>query len=297
MSRIYLMPFALAVLAGGLSRTASANVMPAPWTPPAQYSLDMEVKSEGETFVLHRAVSMGRTRSEMDLPNGETVVVLEMGDEAGTVYTLLPAQGVGIKQTSVTTEALVQELEEEQLESTGEGLEEEVVMEPAQIQHMKKQTVDGIPCNLYAITLDGHTACTWNDVNTQRPVRMQSEDGRITWKNYRAEPQDEKLFQIPADYEIQDMDVLVEDMNAAGMGSMVSAVPGPGGMDGWDGNGMELGIAAQFGSVLGAGFDTGIGGALDGALGAMAGQYLGGTVGQMFGRGAGETQIEEASGE
>ena len=276
-----------------VASASSANVMPAPWTPPAQYSLDMEVKSEGETFVLHRAVSMGRTRSEMDLPNGETVIVLEMGDEAGTVYTLLPAQGVGIKQTSVTTEALVQEPEEEQLESTGEGLEEEVAMEPAQIQHMKKQTVDGIPCNLYAITLDGHTACTWNDVNTQRPVRMQSEDGRITWKNYRAEPQDEKLFQIPADYEIQDMDVLVEDMNAAGMGSMVSAVPGPGGMNAWGGNEMNLGIAAQFGSVLGAGFDSGMGGALDGTLGAMAGQYLGGTVGQMFGRGANETQIEE----
>jgi hypothetical protein len=265
---------------------AKADVMPAPWTPPSEYSLDMEVKSEGETFLLHRAVSHGRTRSQMELPNGEEVIVLELGDEAGTVYTLLPSQRVGIKQTTATTEALVDELEEERLDSMmeEEGVSEEVAMEPAQIKHMKRQTVDGVDCNLYAITMDGHTACTWNDVETHRPVRMQSEDGRITWKNYRAGAQDEALFQIPAEYQIQDMDVLDEELNAAGMESIAESVPGPGGMNAWGGNGVGLGIAAQLGSGLGAGFDTGLGGALDGTLGAMAAQYLGGTVGDMLGR-------------
>lgn len=276
-----------------MAPAATANVLPAPWTPPSEYSLDMEVKSEGETFVLHRAVSQGRTRSEMELPNGQQIIVLELGDEAGTVYTLLPDQKMGIKQTSATTEALAQELEEERLDAEAEGVEEEVTMEPAQIKHMKEQTVDGVACNLYAITLDGHTACTWNDVKTQRPVRMQSEDGRITWKNYRAQPQDEELFQVPADYEVQDMDVLVEELNTAGMGSVVEEVPGPGGMNAWGGNGMGLGIAAQLGTGLGEGFDTGMGGALDGTLGAMAAQYLPGTVGGMFGRGINGSGLEE----
>jgi hypothetical protein len=283
----------MTAMVAAMATGASADVMPAPWTPPSEYSLDMEVKSEGETFLLHRAVSQGRTRSEMELPNGQHIIVLEMGDEAGTVYTLLPEQKMGIKQTSAATDAVVQELEEERLDAEFDSVEEEVTMEPAQIKHMKEQTVDGVDCNLYAITLDGHTACTWNDVKTQRPVRMQSEDGRITWKNYRARSQDEELFQVPADYEIQDMDVLVEELNTAGMGSMVEEVPGPGGMNAWGGNGMGLGIAAQLGTGLGEGFDTGMGGALDGTLGAMAAQYLPGTVGQMFGRGINGSPTEQ----
>jgi hypothetical protein len=265
-----------------MAQTTSAGVLPAPWTPPAEYSLDMEVQSKEDTFVIHRAVSMGRTRSVIELPSGEEVVVLELADDAGTVYTLLPELGIGIKQTAATAEALAHELEEERLETTGE-LEEDVAITPAQIQHMKKQTVDGVPCNLYAITVNGHTACTWNDVETQRPVRMQAGDNRIFWKNYVAGPQDEELFQVPADYEIQDMDLLIEDLNAAGMGSIVEAVPGPGGMNAWGGNGMGLGIAAQLGSGLGAGFDAGLATALDGTLGAMASQYLEGTVGDMLG--------------
>ena len=292
MTRIQLASLVTSMIAA-MTSAATADVMPAPWTPPSEYSLDMEVKSQGETFMLHRAVSNGRTRSEMELPNGQQIIVLEVGDEAGTVYTLLPEQKMGIKQTSATTDALAQELEEERFDAEFDAAEEEVAIAPAQIKHMKEQTVDGVDCNLYAITLDGHTACTWNDVKTQRPVRMQSEDGRITWKNYQAEAQDEELFQIPADYEIQDMDVLVEELNTAGMGSMVEEVPGPGGMNAWGGNGMGLGIAAQLGTGLGEGFDTGMGGALDGTLGVMAAQYLPGTVGEMFGRGVNENAVEE----
>jgi hypothetical protein len=236
----------------------------------------MEVKSKGETHVLHQAVSMGRVRTEMELPNGQQLIVLEMGDEAGTVYTLFPDQAVGIKQTSATKQALAEAIDPERNVSR-DAVQEENGSEPAQIKHMKRETVDGISCNLYAITQGGHTACTWNDVKTQRPVRMESEDGRITWKNYRVAPQKEELFQIPAGIQIEDMGVWIEEMHAAGMGSMLQAVAG------WRDASSEN-ANETWESGWDAGLDPGMGGALDGTLGAIAGQYLGGTVGEMFGR-------------
>jgi len=290
MIRLPLALLAISAIAGGLG-PAQAGVMPAPWTPPSQYSLDMEVKSQGETHVLHRAVSMGRTRTEMELPNGQQLIVLEMGDEAGTVYTLFPDQGVGIKQTSASKQALAEAVGAERSVPREGAVQEESGSEPAQIQHVKRQTVDGIPCNLYAITQGGHTACTWNDVKTQRPVRMQSEDGRITWKNFRAAPQKEELFEIPAGMQIEDMAVWIEEMNAAGMGSMLQAVAGW--RDSENTNETGLGNAAQWGNGWDAGLDPGMGGALDGTLGAIAGQYLGGSVGEMFGRDVAGNPMEE----
>jgi hypothetical protein len=176
----------------------------------------------------------------------------------------MPEEKMGIKQTAATMEKLAAKADAPAPDTEGSS------STSAKIENMGRETIDGIECNKYAFTTEGQTAYSWNDVATGRPVRMKSEQGTIDWKNYKAGPQKKELFEAPKDYEIQDMDAIMEQMSASGMGSMAGAMMG--------------GMGGQMGSGLGAGFGSALGAGLGGPLGAMAGQYLGGVVGGMVGK-------------
>lgn len=265
------------------------------WKAPAEYRIDMEVDAEGQHFTMHRFISNGKTRSDMKTPDGMEFVMLEMGDADGTSYTLMPEEKSAIKQTRTGMEAIAAKVSPEVAAKTALS-PDEVPPAPGNMVNAGREKVDGIECDKLIYTFDGVTATSWVDAATGRPVKMESAQGTIEWKNYVAGSQKKELFAVPSDYQVTDVDEMMKQMSDSGMGGALSGMLGGGGMGGlgalggmagMPGGGLG-GMAQNFGGQMGSNFGAGLGGALGGALGgplgAMAGQYLGGAVGGMVGK-------------
>ncbi len=277
---------AIAAAGVGAAPAHAAATAPPGWNAPAEYRLDLEVDSNGEHLVMHRFVSNGRMRTEMTTGDGGSFVMLEMGDADGTSWMLVPGEKTGIKQSAKGMAAAAATAAKRSAAASETGDADPQGVAPA-VERVGRETVDGIECDEYAFTVDGETATSWNDAATGRPVKMESAQGTIAWKNYAAGPQEAGLFAPPEDYAIHDMDAMMKQASDAGMGGMLQGVMGGAGL-GFPGaggvGGMAQGMAGRMGGGIGAGLGATLGGALGGPLGAMAGEYLGGEIGGMIGR-------------
>jgi len=263
---------------------------------PESYSVDLAVKSPGSDITMKRAIDRGRIRTEFET-DGQTMVMIELGDEKGTQYMLMPSDKRAIKQTRTGMEAMAKQV--------GHNLEE-MSADPGgppadvKIEDLGSEKIADAAARKIRFSMESGTVVAWFDPASGAPLRMESDAGgqksTMEWKNFKSGPQPAALFEVPKKYEVTDMDEMMAQMKSlqGGPGSaQLSALMGSSGVAGMAGMGGGLnGIAGQmgqnFGSSMGSSFGGALGGALGGPLGAIAGQYLGGKVGGAIGKKAAE---------
>lgn len=259
----------VALVGLGLTSVATAGPLP-DWQRPDAYSVDMEMSSDGETFTMQQTVDHDRTRTHLVM-DGDEMILLDLPDDGGTTYTIMPSEKMAMKQTAADRAAMGVKAEKTDAAPAPD----------AKIEPLGPDKVDGVDAQKYRISSPEGEVLAWFDAKTSAPVRMESNaDGKkgvIRWKNWKTGPQKADLFAVPKDYEIQDMGEISRMMQS--MGGMPGGMPGmsmPGGAMG--------GLGGQMGSQFGAGVGSQLGAAFGGPLGAAAGHYIGGKVGGMIGR-------------
>ena len=265
--------------------TASMGAIGLPqYKEPEAYSVDMVIHSPKADMVMKRFIDEGRIRSEIT-SGDQDVVMIEMGDEKGTSLMLMPKEKRAMKQSRAATESAM----DDKMKKKMKGAEaNDAVATPVEVkvEDLGDETLDGRSLKKLRMTVPDGTALGWFDKATGAPARMEGtvngETTTLEWKNFKAGPQPAKLFEVPKDYELMDMDEMMSKMKGmggpGGMGGM-AGMPGMGGV-----GGMVGGMGQSMGQNLGGSLGSSLGGMLGGPLGAMAGQYVGGKVGGMIGK-------------
>ncbi len=249
------------------------------YQPPSAYSEDLVINADGKTYTLKRAIDGTKMRTDMTM-DGQNMIMIEMGDERGTMYTLMPDQKEAMKTSRAAMDEMTGGKMSEQenktaTQSTSSGEPTDVT-----IEDLGDDTVNGTVARKMRLTSSDGVVMAWFDKSTGGPLRMQSTtDGKpatIEWQNHKAGPQEAKLFEVPKGYKVDDMDEMVAQMKKMG------------GMEGMA-KGMMSGMTQGMGGNMGAQLGSALGGSLAGPLGSMAGQYIGGRVGSAIGKKAGDT--------
>ena len=243
---------------------------------PEAFREDLVINSKKTSMTMKRFVDHGKMRTEMKT-DGQEFVMIEMGDEKGTIYTIMPEQKTAMKQSS---KALAKSSEQKS-EDPGSTPSADL-----KVVDLGEETVDGVAARkLRMIVGKEGDALGWFDKTTGAPLRMESladgEKTTIEWKNRKTGPQDAELFAVPKGYEVMDMEEMMKKMGGmGGMGGMAGMGGGLGDMAKGYAGGMAQSMASNLGGSLGAS----LGGALGGPLGSIAGRFIGGKVGGMIGK-------------
>ncbi len=245
------------------------------YAPPASYSEDVVITSEGRTFTMKRAIDGPKTRTEFAMEKQSTVMI-ELGDERGTSYQLMPDRKEGIKQSRAAMDEMTGgRMSRMEAEHAGDAAKDAGAPPDMKVEDLGDDTVSGAAARKLRLTSSDGTVLAWFEKATGAPLRMENtSEGKtavVEWKNRKLEPQPAELFEVPKNYKLTDMDEMVEKMKSMG------------GMRGM-GEGMMSGMMQGMGANMGASFGAGLGASLGGPLGAMAGQYIGGRVGGMIAR-------------
>jgi len=241
------------------------------WVPPPSYSEDLVMLSDGKTMTISRSIDAGRMRTEMNL-EGQQFVMIELGDERGTSYMLMPDQKRAMKQSRAGNEEMMAKAHlKPAAPDTVEGTPSGFTVEDLGVEKLGEASARKL-----RLTSEGNPMLMWVDPVSGAPLRMEgSNEGKpvvMEWKNRKVEPQLAVNFEVPKDYELTDMDAMMKQMGA--MGGM-----GMGGMA----KGMAGGMAGSMGSSLGGQLGGQLGGMIGGPIGSIAGHYLGGKIGGMLG--------------
>lgn len=255
-------------------------------TPPPSYSVDMVITNGKESMTMRRAIDGPRTRTDMEAA-GKQFTMIELGDEAGTSYMLMPEEKRAIKQSRAAMKPMMDKM--------GKDMPEPVAQPAAgQVEKVGQEKKNGVLCDKYVATSEQGVATMWVNPATQQPVRMESAEAAVDFNNFVVGAQPAKLYEPPKGYEVTDMDEMMKKMGdmKGGMSGMMGAgggLAGVGGVGGGMGlsggiNGMAGNFGQQMGSQMGTQFGTTLGAAFGGPIGAMAGGYVGGKIGGMIGR-------------
>lgn len=232
-----------------------------PYEPPAAYSEDLVITTDGRTMTMRRAVDGAKMRTDMDM-DGQQMTMIELGDADGTTYTIVPSEKRAMKMTS---KGVMEQMHGARQESDAPDAEN--APPPGyKVEYLGKETVDGREAKKFRMSDDDGSALGWFDAATGAPIRMEGssdeETAVIEWKNFRAEAPAASMFDVPKGYDVTDMDEIRAQMKGMpGMENMMKGMAG----------GMMGGMGSNLGAQLG--------GAAGGPLGMMAGGYLGGRVG------------------
>lgn len=249
---------------------------------PAAYRVNLVIHSSGRDMVLRRFIDGGRIRSE--IAGGEAeMTMIELGDEQGTNFVLMPDEKRAIRQTRGSLDAMTgEDAKPRTAAKAGAATAADI-----KVENLGEETREGRALRKLRITSPEGASLGWFDVASGAPVRVESnvngETASIDWKDYQVGPQPAKLFEIPKDYEVTDMDEVAAQMKKMGGMKGMGGMGGMGGMRGGMG-GMMGGMGQSMGAGMGGGLGSALGGALGGPLGSVAGQYIGGKVGGMVGR-------------
>ncbi len=249
---------------------------------PDAYREDLIIENDGKQITMKRFVDHGKTRTEMSA-DGQSVVMLEMGDEKGTSYSLLPGEKKAMKQT-------VQGMGEasKPMGDAAKKAHEAKFAPPPDIQaeDLGDDTIDGRAAKKVRMVYgkDPQDVTGWFDKATGAPLRMESVvEGKkavVQWKDRKTEPQPAEFFRVPKGYEVTDLDEMMKKMSAMGM-PVGGSVAGMGlGMAKGMAAGMAQGMAQSFGANLGGSLGASIGG----PLGGIAGRFIGGKIGEIIGK-------------
>ncbi len=247
------------------------------FTPPAAYSEQLVIESEGKTVVMHRVIDREKMRTDMSV-DGKQFTMIELGDEKGTSYMLMPEQKRAMKQSRGEMAALAGGSAKPDPTASAQ--------DDFTTEDLGEETLEGVVTKKLRLVSKEGDALAWFDKATGAPVRMESAAGGkkavISWKERKAGPQPAAEFEIPKGYDVMDLDEMRSKMGAmGGMGGMAGGALG--GMKGV-GGGMAGGMAGTMGSSLGGNLGGMLGGSLGGPLGSIAGRYIGGKIGGALGR-------------
>ncbi len=242
---------------------------------PSSYSEDLVITADGRTIVMKRAIDGGKTRTDLSM-DGQSMVMIEMGDERGTTYNLMPDRKEALKQSRASMDEMTGG-QLGQLEAKGAKEAKSAQANPPdmKVEDLGDDTAGGAPARKMRLTSADGVVLAWFEKATGAPLRMEStvegKNAVIEWKNRKAGPQAASLFEVPKEYKVDDMDAMVAQMRGmGGMGAMSQ--------------GMMSGMVQGMGSNLGSSLGAKLGGSLGGPLGAVAGQYIGGRIGGALGR-------------
>jgi hypothetical protein len=262
------------------------------WQAPPSYSVDMVVKSKDESFVIRRSVDGARVRSDFDI-KGQKMSMVELGDEDGTTLNIMPEQKKVMKQTRKGMAAMAGAAGAKEEAATAPQGEAANTPPAGKLEYLGREALNGHEADKYRCSAEGQVALAWIDPATQSPLRMESGESSVEWKNFKAAPQPASLFEAPKDFEVMDMDAMMKQAmggmaGAPAMAGGGASVPGMSGLTGMGMGGIANQMTGRLGGQMGAGFGgalgSHLGAAFGGPIGAMAGQYLGGKVGEMVGR-------------
>jgi hypothetical protein len=250
------------------------------YQPPSAYSEDLVINAEGKTYTLKRAIDGTKMRTDMTM-DGQNMIMIEMGDERGTMVMLMPDQKEATKMSNAAMDEMTGGKMGEMENKTAADNNGVAAAPPdVKVEDLGDDAVNGIAARKMHITSSDGDVMAWFDKATGGPLRMESTtDGKtaeIEWQNHKAGPQAKDLFEVPKGYKLNDMDEMVAQMKKMG------------GMEGMA-KGMMAGMTQGMGQNLGAQLGSALGGSLGGPLGSMAGQYIGGRVGSAVGKKAGDT--------
>jgi hypothetical protein len=260
--------FLAAASAGRAAATAAPGVGLPPYQEPPSYSETLVIRSNGSQVEMRRFVDHGSIRTEMSSAAGD-VVMIELGDEHGTSYTLMPAEKMAIKQLRPrdASPAAVSP------ERAGGGAPAPV---PAgvRLEDLGTDRVGDVAAKKLRITAPDGVMLAWFDAASGAPLRMETkmggEEGTLAWKDRKVGPQPPSLFHVPEGYQLIDM----------------AEMPSAAGMIANSGLRMAADQANEafrgLGSNLGEGVGGSLGMALGGPLGGLVGRYVGGRVGGML---------------
>jgi hypothetical protein len=234
------------------------------WTPPPAYSEKLVIETDGKKIEMYRRLDHGTMRTDMNV-DGRAMTIIELGDEKGTSYMLMPEQKRAMKQSRAGMAGTAP------TDST-------VAAEPeAKVENLGDDSVDGVAARKLRWTTDQGAVLAWFDKASGAPLRMESDAGGkhtvMSWQDRKAGPQPEERFAVPKDYQVTDMDEMMKQMK--GMGGM-------GGL-GLMGKGMAGGMAGSLGSTMGGNLGASLGGAVGGPIGSLAGRFIGGKIGGALG--------------
>lgn len=281
------------MLAPGNAMAAQLAALGLPrYEEPAAYRVDLVIQSDGEPMRMKRFVDHGRIRTEMT-GEGHDMVMIELGDDRGTSYMLMPEEKRALKQSRAAMEQMAAEMAPGEMRKAKEEAQA-AQAGPARfaLEDLGDETLDGRATRKVRFAADQGSALGWFDKATGAPARLESaSEGHksvIEWKDLQPGPQPATLFEIPKKYEVTDMDAMMAQMKSMGARNglaAMGAMPGTGGA-GVTGmaKGMAGNMAQNFGQSMGSSFGSGLGSALGGPVGAIAGQYIGGRIGGMLGR-------------
>ncbi len=247
------------------------------YVPPPAYSEDLEIESGGKTITLKRSIDHGRMRTEMNV-DGQAMTMIEVGDEQGTTYMLMPGEKRAMKQSRGAMEAATKgHLPKAAVKDTTNKDEPGI-----RVEDLGEETMGGVLTKKMHITSEGTTILGWFDKATGAPVRMESKvDGKdavMEWKDRKVGPQPADMFTIPKGYEVMDIDAMMKQMGGAGGMPGMGGLPGMGGVGGMA-KGLGGGMAGNMMGGMGANLGGHLGGMLGGPLGSIAGRYIGGKIG------------------
>ncbi len=252
------------------SENAAAELEGLPrWEPPGQYRVDLIMTNGDQTMTMHRYFSGANLRSEIEA-QGQQFVMLELGDES---YQIMPSQKTMMKMPAPAAMVAGHD-------SAG-GPPADV-----RIEKLGAEKLEGRVALKFRFVSQDREGLAWFDPANGAPLRMESNGAVIEWRNFSAEPQPAKLFELPKDYKVFDFGEMQKAMGQAGGGipTMPAGIPGmPGGAGGPGG---VSGLADRLGSQMGQNFGEQMGagvGAQFGPLGSIAGRYIGGRVGHWVG--------------
>ena len=248
---------------------------------PEAFREDLVIQNEGKAITMKRFIDHGRSRTEMT-SDGQSFVMMEMGDEKGTTYMLMPDEKRAMKQSAKG----MAEASKAAGDATKKAQEAKSAPPPEiQAEDLGDETLDGHAVKKVRMKYgkDAQEVMGWFDKGTGAPVRMESTtEGKksvIEWKNRKVEPQPAELFAVPKGYEVTDMDEMMKKMGSMG-GGMPMGGMGVGSMAKGMAGGMVQGMGQNFGASLGGTLGASIGG----PLGGIAGHFIGGKIGGMIGK-------------
>jgi outer membrane lipoprotein-sorting protein len=270
---------------GDAKASRAAGGMPSMMGPGSEahpsFSVDMVMTHDGQTYTMSRTIDHGKTRMDMKA-DGQEFTQIALDDEAGTTYTVMPAEKRVMKQSRKGMEKMMPKAAKKAEETHAEP-------EPPQgkLELVGKETIDGHPADKYKVSYGEGDAFMWIDSEKNLPLRMEAQGSTVEFKNYKFGPQPAERFEPPKGYEIMDMDEMMAKMPKGGgmgtgmMGALMGGAPGMG-MAG----GMSKNYAGSMAGGLGGSLGGALGGALGGPIGSMVGQYLGSKLGQKIGSSA-----------
>lgn len=264
------------VAAGAASAAALWEKLGLPhYEVPATYSEDLVITAEGRTIVMKRAIDKGKTRTDLTM-DGQNMIMIELGDERGTSYQLMPDRKEAVKESRASMDEMTGgKMSQAEAKGAKESKGDQAAPPDMKVEDLGDDAVGSQPARKMRLTSADGVVLAWFEKATGAPLRMESTvDGKnavIEWKNRKSEPQPASLFEVPKEYKLHDMDEMAAQMKGMeGMGGMAK--------------GMMSGMAQGMGSNLGGSLGAKLGGSLGGPLGAVAGQYIGGRIGRALGR-------------